>query len=432
MPGYPKSSIVSGAFFRYCLHDLLQWLEKHAIPVFDDEAICSVDAAGDFYLVPFTTLVEVNRVKMLAEKFEKSHPHGRFLDVDITSKEGNPVSSGESKLCFFCGERPAIECRRQNRHNIDELRSFMFGRMKDYCADRREKRIVKQVSALAARAVMAEISLTPKPGLVDRHSSGSHRDMNYQTFQKSTEAIVPWFARLVEEGFRYKADDLSKALPLIRSIGLKMEEDMFAATNGVNTQKGLIFLLGIGLFACGNLLAGSNSFDSNRFRDIVKQICAGITARELENNSRAARTHGEKVYRAYGFTGARGEAEMGYPVVFAYGLPVLQAGGEVNDEALIKTLLSIAAHNNDTNILHRGGSEALNTFKQLAAAAYEDFSAGNYNQIITWCHEQQISPGGAADLLVMSIFIHSLTKSVFDSNMLPASVNESELYKTEA
>ncbi|MBN2813687.1 MAG: triphosphoribosyl-dephospho-CoA synthase, partial [Bacteroidales bacterium] len=177
------------------------------------------------------------------------------------------------------------------------------------------------------------------------------------------------------------------------------------------------------------LLAGCDSFDSNQFRDIVKQICAGITARELESNSLAELTHGERVYREYGFTGARGEAEMGYPVVFKYGLPVLYAYNEVNDTVLKKTLLAIAAHNNDTNILYRGGREALTTFKHLASIAFENFSPENYDKLIAWCREHRISPGGSADLLVMSIFVHSVTKSAFDIGKLPALVDNSELYK---
>lgn len=33
-----------------------------------------------------------------------------------------------------------------------------------------------------AYALMAEVGATPKPGLVDRHDSGAHTDMNYDTF----------------------------------------------------------------------------------------------------------------------------------------------------------------------------------------------------------------------------------------------------------
>lgn len=43
-----------------------------------------------------------------------------------------------------------------------------------------------------AYALMAEVGATPKPGLVDRHDSGAHTDMNYDTFAASTTAIVPY------------------------------------------------------------------------------------------------------------------------------------------------------------------------------------------------------------------------------------------------
>src|ERR1035437_5081449 len=49
------------------------------------------------------------------------------------------------------------------------------------------------VGDLVCQALLKEVELTPKPGLVDRHNSGSHRDMDLATFYASIEAIAPWF-----------------------------------------------------------------------------------------------------------------------------------------------------------------------------------------------------------------------------------------------
>ena len=108
--------------------------------------------------------------------------------------------------------------------------------------------------------------------------------MNYQTFLRSSTAIASWFGDLVIEGFHFRENDLKKALPVIRSIGLRMETAMYTATNNVNTQKGLIFLMGITLFACGYLYARQDKFEADLFRDIIMKICKDLST-ELDTNS---------------------------------------------------------------------------------------------------------------------------------------------------
>ena len=58
-----------------------------------------------------------------------------------------------------------------------------------------------------AYALMAEVGATPKPGLVDRHDSGAHTDMDYDTFAASTTAIVPYLARMFEAGYTWESKD---------------------------------------------------------------------------------------------------------------------------------------------------------------------------------------------------------------------------------
>lgn len=409
VPGFPKSNPATNAFFRSCLRDLKYTLNASQIDLHDKDAIETCDAAGNFYLVPFTIgNSNVNEIKKICENFEENHPLGRFIDVDLNDPQGNTVSSGKSKLCFFCREKPAIECRRENAHHPDELRSFMFAEMVVYCQKQREEQIEKKLSLLAQEAIMAEISLTPKPGLVDKFSSGSHHDMNYQTFLDSTEAISPWFGDLVREGFAFQEDNFSLALPRLRNIGLRMETAMFGATGNVNTQKGIIFLMGLSLFACGHLFRQFDEFDQDEFRNIIKSVCKNLVKNELENNS--GKSNGEKIFLKYGFSGARGEAESGFRTVFAFGLPQLKS---LNDQDLTRCFLAIAANNNDTNILSRSNPEVLNTFRKLCKIALDDFTAENYTALIEFCQREHISPGGSADLLAVTIFVHSVRKLSF-------------------
>lgn len=368
------------------------------------------DAAGDFYLVSFSMgHCSLKEIKQICEDFEENHPLGRFIDVDLNDQQGNSVSSGKSKICFFCRERPSIECRREKAHDFDELRSFMFSEMAEYARKEREKKIAGELAILAKQAILTEISLTPKPGLVDQFSSGCHSDMNYQTFIDSTAAISPAFSELVHQGFAFPEDDLTRALPRLREIGLKMETSMFEATGNVNTQKGIIFLMGLSLFACGRLFRQSDYFQVEEFRSIIKGICKDLVVREMTNSS--GKSHGEKIFLKYGFSGARGEAESGLATVFDFGLPLLIQNTQLSDEALIKCFLSIAANNNDTNILYRSNPQTLESFKKLSKVALDDFNTANYNAVIDVCKQENISPGGSADLLAVTTFVWSVIQA---------------------
>jgi len=411
VPGFPKSNSITNAFFKYCLSDLKNALIANRVEINQKEAVEVCDMAGDFFLVPCSTNnLGLTEIKQICEDFEENHSLGRLIDVDLNDQEGNSISSGKSKLCFFCLERPAIECRREKVHDFEELRSFMFPKMASYCKRQKEEQLIKKYSSLAQQAIFSEISLTPKPGLVDKFSFGSHADMNFQTFIDSTSAISPWFGELVSEGFNFQDEDLTKALPLIRNIGLRMETSMFDATRNVNTQKGIIFLMGLSLFACGKLSSENDHFNADGFRTIIRSICKDLVKKELGNINQLAKSHGEDVFVKFGFSGARGEAESGFRMVFKFGFPQLAEFTELSDEVLIKCFLSIAANNDDTNILYRSNPEVLATFRNLCKMALENFNDANYSLVIDYCKNENISPGGSADLLAVTIFVWSVMR----------------------
>lgn len=411
VPGFPKSNSTVKTFFHNCLLDLKYTFTAHRIDLHLQDAVQIVDAAGDFYLVPFSmNHFSLNEIKQICEEFEETHPLGRFVDVDLNDEHGNTVSSGKIKLCFFCQEKPAIECRRENTHHPEKVRSFMFSKMESYHLERKETQMIRKLSSLAQQAILSEISLSPKPGLVDKFSNGSHRDMNYQTFMVSTAAISPFFEVLVREGFAFKKENLTQALPIIRNIGLQMETAMFKATQKINTQKGIIFLMGLSLFACGKLFSQFEHFLENEFRAIIKGICTNMVGNELCSISAAEKSHGEKIFLKYRFSGARGEAESGFQTVFENGLPELNKTRGLSDEALIKCFLAIAANNDDTNILYRSNPQVLESFKRLCSEALENFSTEKYQKVIEYCKNESISPGGSADLLAVTIFVWLVTR----------------------
>ena len=412
VPGFPKSNPISKRFFKYCLRELNITLKAHQVVIADEDSCAMCDAAGDFYLAAcLPGVLTLKEVKQVCEDFEQNHALGRFIDADLNDEQGNSISSGKLKLCFFCLERPAIECRRANAHEPEELRAFMFPKMEGYCNQQREAELVRNLTSLAVRAILSEISLTPKPGLVDKFNNGSHADMNYQTFINSTAAISPWFGELVREGFSFRDSDLTKALPLIRKIGLRMESVMYDASNHVNTQKGIIFLMGLSLFACGKLQSQSDRFNLQEFQEIIRGVCKDLVHRELSASQVTAQSHGENIFRKYGFSGARGEAESGFATVFKFGLPQLAGFAELSDAMMIRCFLAIAANNDDTNILYRSNPQILNDFKSLCKNALDNFNDSNYTAVIDFCRQKNISPGGSADLLAVTIFVWLVIKA---------------------
>lgn len=412
IPGFPKSNPLIKKCFSYCKTDLLYHLKSQHVELLEDQSIDTCDAAGDFYLVPCRGSQQtVSQLKEWLEDFEGSHPLGRLVDADLTDESGIPVSSGKSKECFICSARPAIECRRLNSHSAEELSGYVQSRMEQFFRLRSEHQKAKELSAYALKSILHEIALTPKPGLVDRFSNGSHADMDFMTFIDSSAAISGWFETLVRAGFDFEEEDYTRALPVIRNIGLRMEHEMYRATGGVNTQKGIVFLLGLALFASGRLFSMQANFDEQLFRQIISEISKGIVERELNDPERNFLSHGAEVYQKYGYSGARGEAESGFKTIFEAGLPYLSHGSLKDESCMLRSFLAIASQNGDTNILYRRGPEVLTEFQHLCKVALDHFSPENYHRVVDFCREEHISPGGSADLLAVTFYLHSIIRA---------------------
>ncbi|STP78948.1 2-(5''-triphosphoribosyl)-3'-dephosphocoenzyme-A synthase [Escherichia coli] len=75
------------------------------------------------------------------------------------------------------------------------------------------------------------------------------------------------------------------------------------------------------------------------------------------------------MYQQLGLTGARGEAEAGYPLVINHALPhylTLLDQGLDPELALLDTLLLLMAINGDTNVASRGGEGGLRWLQREA------------------------------------------------------------------
>ncbi|MFM2486354.1 triphosphoribosyl-dephospho-CoA synthase CitG [Celerinatantimonas yamalensis] len=267
------------------------------------------------------------------------------------------------------------------------------------------------VTKIIHQALWLEVSLTPKPGLVDCLSNGAHRDMDIAVFLASIEAIVPWFGLFFQCGQHSILASNERVLAELRPIGKACEQAMFQATRGINCHKGGIFALGLLCCALGRLGARQIEITQQSICRQVSAFCHGLVQRELQANP-SPQTVGEHLYQCYGLSGARGEAERGFDTVRRFALPVWQTGIKQHrplKEVMLHSLLSLMAYNQDTNLVSRGGMSGLrfvqHSAQRLLRMSWTDQHLWELDRRMI---ERNLSPGGSADLLaicyVLSLF----------------------------
>lgn len=415
IPGETKSNNLYNKFFRQILKELKVFLLANRIYISNDN-VDIVDSAGNFFLAKITTVTKnIIDIKKECERFEKSHIIGRLIDVDIASDTNKAVSSGELKKCFLCN-KPALICMREKTHSYIEIMSYIDTEIKKYLDSVEIDTLSKKLSSFATKSLLHELSLTPKPGLVDKYSSGSHKDMDYELFLNSISVINVYFSDLAKAGINCRNTKL--ALSKIREIGISMEEAMFKETKHINTQKGIIFLFGVAIFSSANTIYNKKIFDINFFVEFVKKITKNIE-NELQSQNRNDLTHGEVCFKDNNkYTGARGEVASGFATIFKHSLPVLKDNNNNNNWkfALQKTLLKLISVNNDTNIIFRQNIEVLDRLKELATTTFnsskKSINKDDYKKLVDYCLRKNISPGGSADLLGITIYFYLLSSEL--------------------
>ena len=73
------------------------------------------------------------------------------------------------------------------------------------------------LAKVATDALLQEVNLAPKPGLVDPISVGAHKDMTKETFYQSIEALRPYLLAYAEAGSRRLIQRASRPWKTCRS-----------------------------------------------------------------------------------------------------------------------------------------------------------------------------------------------------------------------
>lgn len=386
---------------------LRQQLEVAGIPVAYSEEIQEKSGNEAIFLLDADPLA----VKAITVEIEDQPAVGRLFDMDVLCPDGRKVDRQELGLsgrkCLICGGM-AQACARSRAHTVSELQK----KTQEILCEALDAADSADAARLATQALLYEVATTPKPGLVDQENSGSHRDMDFFTFQASAAALFPYFSQCVKIG--RETVDAQETFRRLRLPGKLAEGEMRRATGGVNTHKGAIFSMGI---LCGAL--GRLERESWRNPETVLAECAamtkGLVSKDYVNlTPETVKTAGQKLYLQYGITGVRGQAEAGFPAVLNVGLPKLEAAlaaGKSINEAGCAALLAMLANTVDTNMIHRGGYELAKETAEEISALLEKEPFPSKETIETLNEEfvqKNLSPGGTADLLTMVYMLHFL------------------------
>ena len=415
IPGSTKDSTVIRQLCAYAANALhLEFavlaMESVNLPT-GPEAVLAIDA-------------EARELKKAAIILEESHPFGRLLDIDVISADGTHLSrqtSKTSRSCLLCTQ-PAVHCIRERQHSMEEIQAAVGNLLNHFLAfqTRQISPVAEKISSLAMEAMLYEVTCTPSPGLVDRMNAGAHRDMDFFSFMSSSAALSLTMARCCEAGLRH-SKTLPELFPVLRIIGLDGEKAMLEATGGINTQKGLLFSLGIIVASAGWLYSNKQEVTTASVLATVQEMVSGIVSRELdqlpEQHTRKL-TAGERLFRTLGVRGIRGEMEDGLPAIKNSALPALKealrSGLSIND-SLVHTLYVLMTVVEDTTIINRHSQEKLQNWVRplaenflqqggLRSAEGRLLAVELDKQFIA----QNVSPGGSADLLAVTWFLHRL------------------------
>ena len=416
-PGIEKDNSLTRNIAKIIKKELVSKFMKQI--VYEDDKIT---AEG-----PVITLIIENIAEEIKRKtidVEENHILGRCVDIDVYDEMGNSISRGQLGLigrkCFLCGDN-AQNCARSRRHNIEDVIGFIYKKYDEYTKYKNKVHNIHDtsfdISSLAVQAMLYEVVSSPSPGLVSTISTGAHNDMDHYTFIESTCALIKYMTLCTELGFSKNSPE--ELLKSARTVGIQGEKAMFQKTEGVNTHKGMLFLMGISCVAVGNAIYNNLQFKD--VRSIIMEMCKGLVEKELlplkSNKGNRNLSYGEKLYLLYNIEGVRGEIEKGLPIIFEFALDFYKKNEDLSkNDRLVQTLIGIMQYSEDSNILHRHSIEILKEVNEKAKSIMEiggvrsEEGKKAISELDKVFIEKRISPGGSADLLALTVFFYLVEK----------------------
>lgn len=381
-------------------------LADRFVPEYEEEVIDATGCTG-YYVIDG----DPKTIKLQVAQIEDSLPVGRLFDMDVIAPDGK-ISREQIGLpdrkCLLC-DNDARVCGRSRAHSVEALQAETKRLLEQALWEQK----AADIGSKAVYALICEVHTTPKPGLVDRSNTGSHKDMDMRMFLASAEALGPYLTACARIGMETAALPPAETFARLRAEGLAAEQVMYKETAGVNTHKGAVFTMGLLCGAAGR----TESREPEKLLEEVQAMTAGLTARDFAGiTAENAETAGQQLYVQHGITGIRGQAEAGFPAVRNVGLPVLKQGlarGLDLNDAGCAALLHLLCAATDTNMIARSDVATAKAVTEQVAAIlantpYPDRSV--LEQLDREFIEKNLSPGGSADLLAATYFLYFLNQ----------------------
>ncbi len=266
-----------------------------------------------------------------------------------------------------------------------------------------------KIAELATKSLFEELKLYPKPGLVSYVDTGSHSDMDFATFESAIKALHSYWQQMAIAGMN------GSGFAFLNKLGIEAEKKMLYATNFVNTHRGAIFILGIMVSAVGYAL--KTNLGIVQIPQIIRDKWgADIIRHKLKSNS-----HGSFVRRQFPekVTILDMASEGFVNIIHEYLMLIIEFYPEYLEMAYLQTFFTILSQTEDTNLLYRGGTEALSWAQ---AQAYQFLADGGIAQnsaiekaenIHRRFIDRNLSPGGCADILSATIFVYEVQKELW-------------------
>lgn len=280
------------------------------------------------------------------------------------------------------------------------------------------------VEMLCLEALEEEPLIWPRFGLVGPTDSGSHVDMNYATLCKSARSIKPYMGQAFALGYGLDCD-LRDLFPNLRSVGLEAEAAMFAATEHVNTHKGIIFLLVVLLGSLGRLLAQPRHSPPNL--QTWFRLAAEITGPTIEhdfNNIPAdlSQTYGEWAYYKFGIKGVRGVVSEEFGLIQKAFRWVVMQPYQSRQSAYSQMRLFFLAMSEDTNIIKRGGFRLYENVRSSAQSLLNQGGIGTEKglsevaELEQFMNSKHLSAAAAGDMSIVLLLVVKLHERHFVSS----------------
>jgi len=367
---------------------------------FNDKVILNGHQFSDDGNYCFFVVDEIGTmVKIRTMEIEEATPLGRLIDIDVYHKKSisRQDLSCEMRKCLLCDNYAHI-CARNKTHSRQELNDKTTEIINNFLVD--------YLTNITIKAIYSELELYPSFGLVSHKDTGCHTDMEYETFVKSAFAIKKYITSYIKEGLKESIVPLN-----LKIIGLKAEKRMFRVTGGVNTHKGLIFLLGVFLpaFVKTITLNESKDYMQKLIENISKELCGDY----YENiNTKTELSHSDKIYLKHNIKGIRQEAINGLKLVF----DIPEYKDYDPDITHHNYLIHLMSELDDTTVIHKTSLETLNQVKKdmkeiIHTGGYESNLEKVQNLSDDYI-QRGISPGGSADMLVIKIIYEELKKLI--------------------